>query len=143
MEFLGEKVAYLKGLAEGLKVNESSNEGRLILAIIDVLDKMTDSISQLETDQEISQEQIDLIDEDLTDLEEFVYDDEEDEDDEDKEDDDYGFFEVDCPNCHEKVYLDEDMLDSDDEITCPKCKEVIEIDFDCDCDCGCHEEDKA
>ena len=29
MEFLGEKVAYLKGLADGLKVNESSNEGNL------------------------------------------------------------------------------------------------------------------
>ena len=103
---------------------------------------MTDNIAQLETDQETSQEQIDLIDEDLTDLEEFVYEDEDEDDEEGDEDDDYGFFEVDCPNCHEKVYLDEDMLDSDDDITCPNCKEVIEIDFDCDCGCDCENEEK-
>jgi hypothetical protein len=33
--------------------------------------------------------------------------------------------------------MDEDMLDSEEEIVCPNCKETIEIEFDCDCDCGC------
>ena len=32
MENIGEKIAYLKGLAEGLKVDESTNEGKIIKA---------------------------------------------------------------------------------------------------------------
>ena len=30
---IGEKVSYIKGLAEGLKVDESTNEGKVITAI--------------------------------------------------------------------------------------------------------------
>ena len=35
---ISEKVAYLKGLAEGLNLDTDSKEGKLIAAIIDVLD---------------------------------------------------------------------------------------------------------
>ena len=35
---ISEKVAYLKGLAEGLALDTESKEGKLIAAIIDVLD---------------------------------------------------------------------------------------------------------
>lgn len=37
---IGEKVSYIKGLAEGLKVDESTNEGKVITAILDVLGEM-------------------------------------------------------------------------------------------------------
>ena len=37
---ISEKVAYLKGLAEGLNLDTDSKEGKLIAAIIDVLDDM-------------------------------------------------------------------------------------------------------
>ena len=37
---ISEKVAYLKGLAEGLKLDAESNEGKLFAAIIDVLEDM-------------------------------------------------------------------------------------------------------
>ena len=37
---ISEKVAYLKGLAEGLDLDTESKEGKLIAAIIDVLDDM-------------------------------------------------------------------------------------------------------
>ena len=39
---ISEKVAYLKGLAEGLKLDEETKEGKLIAAIIDVLDAMAE-----------------------------------------------------------------------------------------------------
>ena len=35
MENIGEKVAYLKGLAEGLKVDASTNEGKMIIAAVE------------------------------------------------------------------------------------------------------------
>ena len=37
---ISEKVAYLKGLAEGLALDTESKEGKLIAAIMDVLDGM-------------------------------------------------------------------------------------------------------
>ena len=139
MEFLGEKVAYLKGLAQGMKVEEASNEGKLLVEIIGVLDAMTDSISEIEDSVDELTEQVDGIDEDLAEVEKDLY---EDEDEDDEEDDDNGFFEVNCPSCNEKVYLDEEMLESDEEIICPNCKETIELELDCDCGCCDHDEDK-
>ena len=38
---ISEKVAYLKGLAEGLALDTETKEGKLIAAIIDVLDEMS------------------------------------------------------------------------------------------------------
>ena len=35
---ISEKVAYLKGLAEGLQLDGETKEGKVLLAIIDVLD---------------------------------------------------------------------------------------------------------
>ena len=39
---ISEKVAYLKGLAEGLALDTDTKEGKLIAAIIDVLDDMSE-----------------------------------------------------------------------------------------------------
>ena len=41
---ISEKVAYLKGLAEGLNLDTDSKEGKLIAAIIDVLDDMAETM---------------------------------------------------------------------------------------------------
>ena len=45
---ISEKVAYLKGLAEGLKLDTESNEGKLFAAIIDVLEDMADEIADMQ-----------------------------------------------------------------------------------------------
>ena len=45
---ISEKVAYLKGLAEGLALDTESKEGKLIAAIIDVLDDMSGKFEDLE-----------------------------------------------------------------------------------------------
>lgn len=130
MEFLGEKVAYLKGLAEGLKIDETTGEGKLLLAIIDTLDVITDSISDLECDIDEVAEQVDEIDADLAEVEELIYD----EDEcgcccDDCCDDDMDFYEVTCDECGEKIYLDEEMLDSDDDFLCPNCGKTLELEI--------------
>ena len=51
MEFLYEKVAYLKGLADGLDIDETTKEGRLLISIIDILEDFADAIVEL--DEEI------------------------------------------------------------------------------------------
>ena len=45
---ISEKVAYLKGLAEGLNLDTESKEGKLIAAIIDVLDDMAEKFADVE-----------------------------------------------------------------------------------------------
>ena len=93
------------------------------------------------------------INDDLEELEDFVYDledddyddyDLEDDDDEDYdfEDDDMGFFEIHCPNCKEDIMVDFEALDDDAPIICPNCNQEIELEFDCDCD-DCKEEEKV
>ncbi len=68
-----EKVAYLKGLAEGLKINDDKPEGKLLLAMIDVLDDMALTVDDL--DNEIAEivEIVDEIDQDLGDVEGEIY----------------------------------------------------------------------
>ena len=121
-----EKVAYLRGLAEGMKLDSSTNEGKLTLAIIDTLDDIALTA------------QVDEIDDDLGELEDEVYSDGCDDEDEDFDD---TLYEVECPSCGDIICLDEEMLD-EGEIDCPNCGEKLEFDFeDGDCDCGHHHED--
>ncbi len=139
MEYLYERVAYLRGLAEGAKVDESTNEGKLITKIIEVLGDFADSINELNDAQLELDDYVEAIDEDLTTLEDDVYD-EEDEDN-DEEDDDFDFLELECPHCKEYVYLDQELAGNGEEVLCPNCHEPIEIEFGCCCDddCGCDE----
>ncbi|NMP38510.1 MAG: hypothetical protein GX051_10415 [Clostridiales bacterium] len=129
-----EKVSYLKGLADGLGLDKDAKETKLFNSIIDILGDLSLSVADLEDDVDEIVEQLDAVDEDLSDLEEFVYDDCDDEC--GCWDDDEECYEVECPSCGEIIYLDEDMLD-EDEIECPSCGETLELDIECDGDCDC------
>ena len=112
---ISEKVAYLKGLAEGLNLDTESKEGKLIAAIIDVLDDMGEKFADIEDE--------------LCDVEETLYfalDDDEDEDDEDDEEEEC--FMTNCPECEEEVYFDESVLE-DGEVICPNCGAKLEFDL--------------
>lgn len=148
---LTEKVAYLKGLAEGMEL-EDKKQGKLLLAIIDTLDSMAQTIADNEAELTELTAQVDEIDEDLATVEDDFYGDEdefyddEDEDDhcdcgcEDDDEEEEEFYEVECPECGETIYLDEDLL-KEDFIVCPNCNTEIELEFEDDCDCGCDCED--
>ena len=47
-----EKVSHLKGLMEGMEYDTHSKEGKLIAAIVDILDDMADEIAGLDEDVE-------------------------------------------------------------------------------------------
>ena len=131
-----EKVAYLKGLAEGLALDESKPEAKIIKAMMDVLDDIALSVSDLEDGMDLISEQLDAVDEDLDELEGFVYEDLDDcccDDCCDDEDEEY--YDVECPSCGEVICVDGDILE-EGSINCPKCNELLEfeIDYDCDCD---------
>lgn len=113
--YLSERVAYLKGLADGLGIKEESAEDKLILKIIDVLQDISDAVDEVQDDVDELNEYVEAIDEDLSDLEDELMDG-------DPEDDD--FLEIECPHCHETVYFDQDMLGKE-ELVCPECHQVM------------------
>ena len=132
-----EKAAYLRGLMEGLDLDEKKDETKIFKAMLDVIDDLSLTVSDLEDELALVTEQLDAVDEDLDELEGFVYDD----DDYDDCDccDDEDLYEVECPACGETVYF----TGEDIEIgfaECPACGEKLELEFedDCDCDCDCN-----
>ncbi len=134
---IGEKVSYIKGLAEGLGLENDTKEGKILNAIIDLLCDISEEIDCIEEDYAELCEQVDAVDEDLSAVEDLIYEDEDDCDCDcdccDCEDDD--LYEVECPKCNDIIYLDGEMLE-EEGITCPNCGTDLEFDFDgCDCDC--------
>ena len=133
---ISEKVAYLKGLAEGLAIDtEKSKEGKLISVMIGILEEIGLSIEDLEENTVALGE-------------EAVFE----EDDEDEDDDcccEDDFFETECPNCGETLVIDASVLE-EGVIQCPSCKEKFALDLSdeccddgCDCGCGCeHDHDE-
>ena len=129
---ISEKVAYLKGLMEGLNIDEQTNEGKLFTAIVDVLDEIALEIEDLTDEVMELGDGLDVVSDDLSDVEDIVYDDDDDEsfcrgsccgcDDE-------ADYEVTCPQCGEVVPVYEDDL-SFGNIICPGCGETLEFDFD-------------
>lgn len=130
-----EKVAYLKGLAEGMELDTDKKEGKLLAAIIDVLDDMALEIEDLKDAQEELGDGLDAVSDDLEDVEDVVFG--EDEDDEDEDEYEYEYDEPDededcyattCPTCEETIYFDESVLE-DGQVICPNCGEKLEFDL--------------
>ncbi len=122
---VSEKVAYIKGLAENAGFSDNDSKDKVVKAIIDVLEDIAGAIGEIN-------EQLDAVDEDLATLEEDFYEDEDDY--EDEEDDDDFCYEVECPACHDVIYLDDEMID-EGGIKCPNCGQELEFDISCD-ECG-------
>lgn len=131
---LTERIAYIRGLADGLKLDESKDEVKVIKAIIDLLEDMAYDMVEMEEIVDDVCNQVDEIDEDLADVEEEVfdydYDDDDDDDDDDFDDfdDDEPCYEVTCPACGETTIMDEDAL-LEGGLECPICGAEIEFDF--------------
>ena len=126
IETMKEKIAYLRGLMDGMKLADDDNT-KLLRTIADCLDAIADEVEaesarvdNLENDVESINDDIDELDEVLGFLLEEEEDEDEDEDDEDWSDE-FDFFT--CPNCGEVVPLTDDMADADP--ICPKCNSKL------------------
>ena len=128
-----EKVAYLKGLAEGMELNAEKKEGKLLLAIIDVLEDIALELSDMEDAQEELGEGLDAVSDDLEDVEDLLYGEDDEDDEPEYELDDLGededCYATTCPNCEEEIFFDEETL-SEGEMRCPNCGEKLEFDLE-------------
>ena len=145
---ISEKSANLKGLMDGMSLDTTKDEGKMIAAIVDLLGDMARKVSDIEETTIAISDELDEIEEDLDAIEDFIMDDEDDYDEEDEdeyeedewdEDEDYeeGFdfgdedttiYEVQCA-CGNIINFDEDTLE-EGSIVCPDCGEILEFSFD-------------
>lgn len=142
---VAEKVAYLKGLAEGFKLDTETKEGKLISVIIETLEDIAFELEDLNENALDIGDELDAISDDLADVEEILFGGDEDDDEYEYENDDDDdvcgccsddcccddevAYEVTCPSCGEDIVLEEADLESG-SITCPKCAEKLEFEFD-------------
>ncbi len=147
MSNLTDRVSYIKGLAEGLNLDTEKSEGKVIDKMLELLAEIAGEIEQIHKDHEELDEYVESIDNDLSDLEETLYGDEdecdddcdcchhhhgddEDEDDEEEEEDededeDERVVEYTCPHCGEDMTFEVDRFDFDEDYLCPTCHKPL------------------
>lgn len=130
---LTEKAAYLRGLYDGLGLKENTSaEGRLLSAMIDVLEEMAGHVSENEESITSLADQVDDLNEAMDELNDLFADglddlDEEGLDYEDEADDDITEFEVECPKCAAPIVIDQETLEGG-EVVCSSCGQRFSID---------------
>lgn len=122
MDTIGEKISYLKGLFEGLKIDENKDEGKILKGVLDVLSEISLAIDDIDEEVAELNELVDEIDEDLGYVEDDIY------GEDDFDDEDTDFYEITCPKCGDIIYLEDSEI-FDDGIICPECGEKIDIDL--------------
>lgn len=127
---ISEKVAYLKGLADGLDLDlEGSKEGKLLVKIMEILEDLALSVEDLEVETQASSGELEALAEDVADMESILFEDwDKDEMDEFDLLDDEDFFEIECPSCGEDIIIDESILDVG-EVVCPNCGDKFSLDL--------------
>ena len=128
-----EKVAYLKGLAEGMELDTGKKEGKLLAAIIDVLEDIALELVDMQEAQEELGDGLDAVSDDLEDVEDLLFGEDDEEGEAEYELDDLGededCYATTCPTCEETIYFDESVLE-DGEVICPNCGEKLEFDLE-------------
>ena len=134
-----EKVAYLKGLAEGMGIQEDAPQGKLFKVIIDILEDLALDLADTKDSVVDLTDSVEAVSEELTELQDDFYespcascggcdeDEEEDEEeDEDEEDFEDVYYSMECPHCSARLTLNEDSLDLG-SFECPECGEIIDL----------------
>ena len=140
---ISEKAAYVKGLFDGMEPDMNEKQNKILKALIDLVGEMAEEVSELGQCYDDVCDQIDAIDEDLTGVEDALFE----EDENDDYDEIYGkdekaceceecsneqestVYEVTCPTCNETIALTEEAV-LQGSMKCPKCDELLEFDYD-------------
>ena len=69
---LSEKSAYLKGLMDGLKLDQEAPEGKMISGIVELLQEVTGAIGDLQENAEAVSDELDEIEDDLDAIEDYL-----------------------------------------------------------------------
>lgn len=139
---LTEKMSYLKGLMDGLEIDCSTKEGKILSQMSELLSEVVLYIDDLQSQVDELTELCDILDEDLGEVETELFgdedfecgeceylDDEDDDEDYDFDNDDDELYEITCPTCGDTILLNEDMIE-EGSMNCPNCNELLEFDYE-------------
>ena len=121
MDYLEKRISYLRGLADGFQVEETSREGKILAGMIEVMDELTSEVKAIYRRLEETEEYVEAVDEDLNDVELFLFD-EDDDLYEDVDDDDLYDVAYSLDDDDEYYDLDDDEDPAVFETECPTCK---------------------
>jgi hypothetical protein len=132
LESLENRIAYLRGLADGMDVQEHSREGKILAEMIELMDDIYGEFRELHARVEEAERYAEAIDEDLEDVELYLF------------GDDENLYESvgDCAEEEREAYDEFADLDDDQDaylyetggrdhvtashaIECPSCREVL------------------
>lgn len=142
---IAKKIAYLKGLMDGLDWDRNSDMGKMLVRVVDILEDISVSLTGIESDLTVVEDDTDNLDDRIQELNRFTktldtrifglsmglndpWDLAEDEEDDEDDDDRPVTFELTCPGCHKPITVDEDTL-ALGKIQCPKCGEIWDFDL--------------
>ena len=131
---ISEKAAYVKGLFDGMELDMNDKQNKILKSLIDLVSEMAEEISELGQCYDDVCDQIDALDEDLTGVEDVLF---EDDNDDEKVCDcdtcvgagDDMTYEVTCPTCGKTIALSEEAVEQG-SMKCPNCDELLEFDYD-------------
>lgn len=132
---LSNKAAYIKGLADGGNFDKDTAEGKIIYALLDLVQDMAKTVEGIDDEVDFVNNKLDEHEEIMDLIGEHVFGGDDDFDDEDT-------YQTTCPECGSEVYFTEEDLDDINEglFSCPECGAKIDLDFG-GCDCGCEHDD--
>lgn len=135
---LSEQMSYLRGLVDGMEIDMTTKEGKVLGQVLEVLQATVLYVDDLQSQIDELTELCETLDEDLGDVEEFLMDEDDEDDDEDEDEDEGDFdaydeeedlYETVCPTCKNTIVLADSILD-EGQMKCPCCGELLEFDFD-------------
>ena len=134
MSKLTDRISFLKGMAAGMKLNMDKDANKLMLEMLTVMGEMAEEMAVMTEAHNDLNEYVESIDDDLADLEETLFGEEEGEIDgeeaDDVEEDDEEFGEDDmivyaCPHCGHEIEFSASDVDFDEDYLCPACDKPI------------------
>lgn len=125
---LTEKAAYIKGLIEGMGIDDSTNEGKVLRVMSELLCEVTAAVAELDADMSTAYDEIDAIETEMEELEADLYGDDE-ADGEDEDEEEGNQYELTCPKCGTRNLVDEETLMSE-EVYCAHCGTPFSIEFE-------------
>lgn len=124
MMTLQERIAYIRGLAEGMDLDKKDPNTKLLLQLLELTDEIVEEVDDLRDRADENEDFLEALDADLADVEDAVF-----EDDEGSCCDNPEEFEIQCPHCDGVVFINEDELaeaaDEELSIRCPDCGEIL------------------
>ena len=134
MSKLTDRVSYLKGMAAGMKLNMEKDANKLMLEMLTVMGEMAEEMAAMTEAHNDLNEYVESIDDDLANLEENLFGDEdldaegdgidaEDEDEDELDEDDLIVYA--CPHCGHEIEFHASDVDFDEDYLCPECQKPI------------------